>query len=49
MRTFINSRAMALTLALASIDDEVKHAQHHRRPRRSRRTRDANAPDGDDR
>jgi hypothetical protein len=48
MRTFINSRAMALTLALEHLDDEVKHAQHHR-SRRVRRTRGAPAADRDGR
>ena len=38
MRTFINSRAMAMTLALESIDEQVRHPQRHRR-RRVRRTR----------
>jgi hypothetical protein len=46
MRTFINSRAMALTLALEHLDDEVKRGQHHR-PRRVRRTRGASAADHD--
>ena len=42
MRTFINSRAMALTLALESIDDQVKHPQRHRQ-HRARRTRGVRA------
>jgi hypothetical protein len=38
MRTpFINSRAMALTLALESVGDEVKRSSHRTR-RRVRRT-----------
>jgi hypothetical protein len=40
MRTFINSRAMAMTLALQTMDDEGKRAPHRTR-RRVRRTRDA--------
>jgi hypothetical protein len=44
MRTFINSRAMALTLALESFDDQVKHTQRHRQ-RRVRRTRGVSAAD----
>jgi hypothetical protein len=44
MRTFINSRAMALTLALESIDDDVKHPPRPRQ-RRFRRIRGVNATD----
>jgi len=46
MRTFINSRAMAMTLALQDIDAQVKPAQRRAR-RRIRRTRDAQADDRD--
>ena len=42
MRTFINSRAMALTLALETMDDEVKHPPRPRQ-RRFRRTRGVRA------
>jgi hypothetical protein len=48
MRTFINSRAMALTLALESIDDQVKHPQRHRQ-HRARRTRGLGAAERDGR
>ncbi len=48
MRTFINSRAMALTLALEHLDEDVRHAQHPR-SRRVRRTRGASAADRDGR
>ena len=43
MRTFINSRAMAMTLALESMDEQVRHQPRARR--RVRRTRDENAAD----
>jgi|tagenome__1003787_1003787.scaffolds.fasta_scaffold20623498_2 hypothetical protein len=37
MRTpFINSRAMAMTLALEAVDDEVRPRRPHRRVRRTR-------------
>jgi hypothetical protein len=42
MRTFINSRAMAMTLALQTVDDRDWPAPHRAR-RRVRRTSDANA------
>jgi len=48
MRTFINSRAMALTLALESIDDQVKHPQR-RRQHRTRRTRGVSEAERDGR
>jgi hypothetical protein len=44
MRTFINSRAMAMTLALETMDHEFRHARPRAR-RRLRRTRDENAAD----
>ena len=44
MRTFVNSRAMALTLALETIDDQVRRPQRPRQ-RRFRRTRDVSATD----
>ena len=44
MRTFVNSRAMALTLALEAIDDQVRRPQRPRQ-RRFRRTRDVSATD----
>jgi len=40
MRTYINSRAMAITLALDSFDDEVRRAPSRTR-RRVRRTKGA--------
>ncbi len=48
MRTFINSRAMAMTLALEHLDDEVRQQQHPR-SRRVRRPRGARTADRDDR
>ena len=48
MRTFINSRAMALTLGLEAIDEQIKHPQR-RRQRRVRRARDRSAADRDGR
>ncbi len=42
---FTSSRAMAMTLALQSLDDQVRRSSHRTR-RRVRRTRGADADNG---